>query len=214
MNGTNPTVLPSLANTSASSISAVAAPNTSINNNVPLSQSAQQISGSNVLSNSNTSNNNNSSINNSNGPLSLSAILSGAINSVGTNNPAGNGGNMVVGANMISGGTAGQALSSILTGGTSIGGPQMIPGGGLSHSLSAHQIGTATPHHNPMSQHQALQQQLQQHFANVANNCSSSLGKLYSLLSFCLFHISGRNSGVCNGINCNLPGGRNRNVRE
>lgn len=179
VNGTNSSVLPSLANTSASSLasaSSAVVPNTnSITNNVPLSQSAQQIS-----SNINSSNINSNSISSSSssGPLSLSAILSGSLGG-GPPQPGsgpGSGGNSVIGANMISGGTAGQALASILTGntGTSIGGSGsatsgMMTGGGLSHSQSAHQIGVPG---NPMSQHQALQQQLQQHFANVANSSS------------------------------------------
>ncbi|EAT35667.1 AAEL012182-PA, partial [Aedes aegypti] len=93
----------------------------------------------------------------------------------------GSGGNAVIGANMISGGTAGQALASILTGNapTSIGGSGSGMMSGLSHSQSAHQIGVSG---GGMSQHQALQQQLQQHFANVANSGSSSIGK-WNILS-------------------------------
>ncbi|XP_065074055.1 basic-leucine zipper transcription factor A-like isoform X3 [Ochlerotatus camptorhynchus] len=203
VNGTNASVLPNLANTSASSLASASAvvPNTSITNNVPLSQSAQQISSSaalsnnsssnnnnnnnNINNNNNSNNNNNNSSNNNNninnsinssssgGPLSLSAILSGSLGPSQPSGPGSGGNNSVIGANMISGGTAGQALASILTGssGTSIGGGSgMVAGGALSHSQSAHQIGV-----NPMSQHQALQQQLQQHFANVANSGSSSL---------------------------------------
>lgn len=184
VNGTNSSVLPNLANSSASSLGSASAvvPNTSITNNVPLSQSAQQISSSAALSNnssSNNNNNNNNSINSSSnsGSLSLSAILSGSLGPSQPSGPGSGGNNSVIGANMISGGTAGQALASILTNssGTSIGsGPGMVAGGGgLAHSQSAHQIGVS----NPMSQHQALQQQLQQHFANVANGGSSSLGK-------------------------------------
>lgn len=177
VNGTNSSVLPSLANTSASSLASASTvvPNTSsITNNVPLSQSAQQIS-SISSSSSNSNNNNNISSSNSSGPLSLSAILSGSLGGGQQQQQqpsgpggSGGGGNAVIGANMISGGTAGQALASILTGnsGTSIGGSGGM--GGLSHSQSAHQIGG-------MSQHQALQQQLQQHFANVANSGSGSL---------------------------------------
>ncbi|KAL1399056.1 hypothetical protein pipiens_008511 [Culex pipiens pipiens] len=172
VNGSNSAVLPNLANASSS---AAAAPNTSITNNVPLSQSAQQISS--VLSNSslnhpsNNNNNNSTSSSNSNGPLSLASILGGG----------NSGNNAVIGANMIGGGTAGQALASILTGnsvGNSIGGSGGGGQGGLSHSQSAHQIGSGVTGggHAPISQHQALQQQLQQHFANVAGNSSSLVG--------------------------------------
>nr|XP_029735900.1 phosphatase and actin regulator 4-like isoform X4 [Aedes albopictus] len=178
VNGTNSSVLPSLANTSASSLASASTivPNTSsITNNVPLSQSAQQISSISSSSSNSNNNNNNISSSNSSGPLSLSAILSGSLGGGQQQQQqpsgpggSGGGGNAVIGANMISGGTAGQALASILTGnsGTSIGGSGGM--GGLSHSQSAHQIGG-------MSQHQALQQQLQQHFANVANSGSGSL---------------------------------------
>ncbi|XP_021699142.1 phosphatase and actin regulator 4 isoform X3 [Aedes aegypti] len=175
VNGTNnSSVLPSLANSSASSSAVV--PNTSsITNNVPLSQSAQQISSSNNIINSS-----NISSSSSSGPLSLSSILSSG--SLGgphqqqqqSSGGPGSGGNAVIGANMISGGTAGQALASILTGNapTSIGGSGSGMMSGLSHSQSAHQIGVSG---GGMSQHQALQQQLQQHFANVANSGSSSI---------------------------------------
>ncbi|XP_053689798.1 phosphatase and actin regulator 4 [Sabethes cyaneus] len=176
VNGANSSVLPNLANTSASS-AATAAPNTSITNNVPLSQSAQQISSNSALISSNHSSACNNSSNNSssnNGPLSLAAILSGAVSTMGSSGSTGSGSlgnNSVVGANMISGGTAGQTLANLMgTGNTSIG------GSGLSHSQSAHQIGTvASQHTGPLAQHQALQQQLQQHFANVANSSSSNL---------------------------------------
>lgn len=182
VNGTNnSSVLPSLANSSASSSAVV--PNTSsITNNVPLSQSAQQISSSNNIINSS-----NISSSSSSGPLSLSSILSSG--SLGgphqqqqqSSGGPGSGGNAVIGANMISGGTAGQALASILTGNapTSIGGSGSGMMSGLSHSQSAHQIGVSG---GGMSQHQALQQQLQQHFANVANSGSSSIGK-WNILS-------------------------------
>ncbi|XP_055536822.1 phosphatase and actin regulator 4 [Wyeomyia smithii] len=172
VNGANSSVLPNLANTSSA---ATAAPNTSITNNVPLSQSAQQINSNSALINSNHSsacNNSNNNSSSNSGPLSLAAILSGAVNTMGSSGSAGSGGlgnNSVVGANMISGGTGGQALANMMTGSSSIG------GSGLSHSQSAHQIGTVSTQHTPMAQHQALQQQLQQHFANVANSSSSSL---------------------------------------
>ncbi|XP_035915193.1 homeotic protein female sterile-like isoform X2 [Anopheles stephensi] len=203
VNGTNGAVLPNLAT------SATAPNSTSIaSNNVPLSQSAQQISslGGPV------------GVGNPVGSLNLSAILSGG----------GGGGNMgpgggqlvhsstggsgagVIGANMISGSTAGSALASILTGSVSLsgsggggsgasgssggnGGPGGGGGGGggggagvvlvsgLSHSQSAHQIGQPPPPslvHAQLAPHQALQQQLQQHFANVAANASANMNQV------------------------------------
>ncbi|XP_055603000.1 phosphatase and actin regulator 4 isoform X5 [Uranotaenia lowii] len=171
-----------------------AVPNTSsITSNVPLSQSAQQISGISSIGMggdggsfrsghhgggsmmaSSSSNNQNGG-----GPLSLSSILNGGGGSSGGG--AGPNNSSVIGANMIGGGTAGQALASILasSGGGGGGGSSSISGnsmgmmtGGLAHSQSAHQIGAGSGGGGGMNQHQALQQQLQQHFANVANSSS------------------------------------------
>ncbi|XP_052861629.1 homeotic protein female sterile-like [Anopheles cruzii] len=196
VNGTSGAVLPNLA-------SSATAPNSSsiTNNNVPLSQSAQQISslagggghGGGGLSVGGTPV----------GALNLSAILSG---SGGPGSIAGQlvsanaaamgggpgGGAGVIGANMIGGSTAGSALASILTGGgVSIGpgpggsgsGPQTQQGmvlmsSALAHSQSAHQIGQPPqPVALMHGQHQALQQQLQQHFANVAANSSANMNQ-------------------------------------
>ncbi|XP_049297515.1 protein bric-a-brac 1-like [Anopheles funestus] len=201
VNGTNGAVLPNLA-TSAN------APNsTSIaSNNVPLSQSAQQIS----------SLGGPGGVGTPVGSLNLSAILGGGGGgNVGPggqliHSSTGGSGASVIGANMISGSTAGSALASILTGSVSLsggaGGPGASgsngnsgPGGGggaggvgvggsagvvlvsgLSHSQSAHQIGQPPPPslvHAQLAPHQALQQQLQQHFANVAANASANMNQ-------------------------------------
>uniref|UniRef100_A0A4Y0BKT9 Phosphatase and actin regulator n=1 Tax=Anopheles funestus TaxID=62324 RepID=A0A4Y0BKT9_ANOFN len=203
VNGTNGAVLPNLA-TSAN------APNsTSIaSNNVPLSQSAQQIS----------SLGGPGGVGTPVGSLNLSAILGGGGGggNVGPggqliHSSTGGSGASVIGANMISGSTAGSALASILTGSVSLsggaGGPGASgsngnsgPGGGggaggvggsgsagvvlvsgLSHSQSAHQIGQPPPPslvHAQLAPHQALQQQLQQHFANVAANASANMNQV------------------------------------
>uniref|UniRef100_A0A182QXN4 Phosphatase and actin regulator n=1 Tax=Anopheles farauti TaxID=69004 RepID=A0A182QXN4_9DIPT len=195
VNGTNGAVLPNLAT------SATAPNSTSIaNNNVPLSQSAQQISSLGGPG---------GGVGTPVGSLNLSAILGGGgaggpggqlVNS-STGGGGGSGGASVIGANMISGSTAGSALASILTGSVSLsgggggasgssGGPGGGPGGGntgvmlvsgLSHSQSAHQIGQPPPPslvHAQLAPHQALQQQLQQHFANVAANASANMNQV------------------------------------
>ncbi|XP_058053459.1 uncharacterized protein LOC131205397 isoform X2 [Anopheles bellator] len=200
VNGTSAAVLPNLA-------SSATAPNSSsiTNNNVPLSQSAQQISslagggghGGGGLSVGGTPV----------GALNLSAILSGSggpgsiagqlvsANAAAMGGGPGSGAG-VIGANMIGGSTAGSALASILTGGgVSIGpgpggsgsGPQAQQGmvlmsSSLAHSQSAHQIGQPPPPvalmHGQLAPHQALQQQLQQHFANVAANSSANMNQV------------------------------------
>ncbi|XP_052898533.1 uncharacterized protein LOC128305219 isoform X2 [Anopheles moucheti] len=193
VNGTNGAVLPNLAT------SATAPNSTSIaSNNVPLSQSAQQIS----------SLGGPGGVGNPVGSLNLSAILGGGGGGPGgqlvhsSTGGSGGGGASVIGANMISGSTAGSALASILTGSVSLsgGGPGASgssgnggPGGGgggsagvvlvsgLSHSQSAHQIGQPPPPslvHAQLAPHQALQQQLQQHFANVAANASANMNQV------------------------------------
>uniref|UniRef100_A0AAG5D5S1 Phosphatase and actin regulator n=1 Tax=Anopheles atroparvus TaxID=41427 RepID=A0AAG5D5S1_ANOAO len=190
VNGTNGAVLPNLA-------SSTVAPNSNsiTNNNVPLSQSAQQIGslgagGGGSVGGTPV------------GSLNLSAILAGGGGGGapgqlgGSGGPPGSagggvggGGAGVIGANMIGGSTAGSALASILTGSASLSGSGGAsgasgpggPGGqgpgsvvlmaGLAHSQSAHQIGQPPPPsllHAQLAPHQALQQQLQQHFANVA----------------------------------------------
>uniref|UniRef100_A0A182N7E5 Phosphatase and actin regulator n=1 Tax=Anopheles dirus TaxID=7168 RepID=A0A182N7E5_9DIPT len=197
VNGTNGAVLPNLAT------SATAPNSTSItNNNVPLSQSAQQISSL-----------GGPGVGTPVGSLNLSAILGGGGGGAGgpggqlvNSSTGGGGGASVIGANMISGSTAGSALASILTGSVSLsgggvgasgssgpggpggGGPGGVGGGnagvmlvsGLSHSQSAHQIGQPPPPslvHAQLAPHQALQQQLQQHFANVAANASANMNQ-------------------------------------
>uniref|UniRef100_A0A182WI21 Phosphatase and actin regulator n=1 Tax=Anopheles minimus TaxID=112268 RepID=A0A182WI21_9DIPT len=193
VNGTNGAVLPNLAT------SATAPNSTSIaSNNVPLSQSAQQIS----------SLGGPGGVGTPVGSLNLSAILGGGGGNMGpggqlVHSSTGGSGAGVIGANMISGSTAGSALASILTGSVSLsgGGPGASgssgnsgPGGGgggggsagvvlvsgLSHSQSAHQIGQPPPPslvHAQLAPHQALQQQLQQHFANVAANASANMNQ-------------------------------------
>ncbi|XP_053677375.1 homeotic protein female sterile [Anopheles nili] len=193
VNGANGAVLPNLA------ISATAPNSTSIaSNNVPLSQSAQQIS----------SLGGPGGVGTPVGSLNLAAILGG-----GGGGGAGPGGQLVsssgggsganvIGANMIGGSTAGSALASILTGSVSLsggaggpggGGPSGVGGGpigggtgvvlvsGLSHSQSAHQIGQPPPPslvHAQLAPHQALKQQLQAHFANVAANASANMNQV------------------------------------
>lgn len=197
MNGTNGAVLPNLA-------TSVNAPNsTSIaSNNVPLSQSAQQIS---------SLGGGPGGVGTPVGSLNLSAILGGgggggAMGPGGqlVNSSTGAGGGGVIGANMISGSTAGSALASILTGSVSLsggggggsgasgssgnggpggggaGGAGVVLVSGLAHSQSAHQIGQPPPPslvHAQLAPHQALQQQLQQHFANVAANASANMNQ-------------------------------------
>uniref|UniRef100_A0A182LZE6 Phosphatase and actin regulator n=1 Tax=Anopheles culicifacies TaxID=139723 RepID=A0A182LZE6_9DIPT len=204
VNGTNGAVLPNLAN------SATAPNSTSIaSNNVPLSQSAQQIS----------SLGGPGGVGTPVGSLNLSAILGGGGGNVGSggqlvHSSTGGSGAGVIGANMISGSTAGSALASILTGSVSLsgGGPGASgssgnsgPGGGggggggggsagvvlvsgLSHSQSAHQIGQQPPPpslvHAQLAPHQALQQQLQQHFANVAANASANMNQENELKNY------------------------------
>uniref|UniRef100_A0A904A4V4 Phosphatase and actin regulator n=1 Tax=Anopheles quadriannulatus TaxID=34691 RepID=A0A904A4V4_ANOQN len=199
VNGTNGAVLPNLA-------TSVNAPNsTSIaSNNVPLSQSAQQIS---------SLGGGPGGVGTPVGSLNLSAILGGGgamgpggqlVNS-STGASGGGGGGGVIGANMISGSTAGSALASILTGSVSLsgggggggsgasgssgnggpggggaGGAGVVLVSGLAHSQSAHQIGQPPPPslvHAQLAPHQALQQQLQQHFANVAANASANMNQ-------------------------------------
>uniref|UniRef100_A0A182I6E9 Phosphatase and actin regulator n=1 Tax=Anopheles arabiensis TaxID=7173 RepID=A0A182I6E9_ANOAR len=200
VNGTNGAVLPNLA-------TSVNAPNsTSIaSNNVPLSQSAQQIS---------SLGGGPGGVGTPVGSLNLSAILGGGggggamgpggqlVNS--STGAGGGGGGGVIGANMISGSTAGSALASILTGSVSLsggggggsgasgssgnggpggggaGGAGVVLVSGLAHSQSAHQIGQPPPPslvHAQLAPHQALQQQLQQHFANVAANASANMNQ-------------------------------------
>ncbi|XP_061503357.1 AF4/FMR2 family member lilli isoform X12 [Anopheles gambiae] len=199
VNGTNGAVLPNLA-------TSVNAPNsTSIaSNNVPLSQSAQQIS---------SLGGGPGGVGTPVGSLNLSAILGGGGGGamgpggqlVNSSTGAGGGGG-VIGANMISGSTAGSALASILTGSVSLsggggggggsgasgssgnggpggggaGGAGVVLVSGLAHSQSAHQIGQPPPPslvHAQLAPHQALQQQLQQHFANVAANASANMNQ-------------------------------------
>nr|XP_049462788.1 uncharacterized protein LOC120949413 isoform X4 [Anopheles coluzzii] len=202
VNGTNGAVLPNLA-------TSVNAPNsTSIaSNNVPLSQSAQQIS---------SLGGGPGGVGTPVGSLNLSAILGGGgggamgpggqlVNS--STGAGGGGGGGVIGANMISGSTAGSALASILTGSVSLsggggggggsgasgssgnggpggggaGGAGVVLVSGLAHSQSAHQIGQPPPPslvHAQLAPHQALQQQLQQHFANVAANASANMNQV------------------------------------
>uniref|UniRef100_A0A453YZD8 Phosphatase and actin regulator 1 n=1 Tax=Anopheles gambiae TaxID=7165 RepID=A0A453YZD8_ANOGA len=199
VNGTNGAVLPNLA-------TSVNAPNsTSIaSNNVPLSQSAQQIS---------SLGGGPGGVGTPVGSLNLSAILGGggggAMGPGGqlVNSSTGAGGGGVIGANMISGSTAGSALASILTGSVSLsggggggggsgasgssgnggpggggaGGAGVVLVSGLAHSQSAHQIGQPPPPslvHAQLAPHQALQQQLQQHFANVAANASANMNQV------------------------------------
>ncbi|XP_061503350.1 AF4/FMR2 family member lilli isoform X6 [Anopheles gambiae] len=200
VNGTNGAVLPNLA-------TSVNAPNsTSIaSNNVPLSQSAQQIS---------SLGGGPGGVGTPVGSLNLSAILGGGGGGamgpggqlVNSSTGAGGGGG-VIGANMISGSTAGSALASILTGSVSLsggggggggsgasgssgnggpggggaGGAGVVLVSGLAHSQSAHQIGQPPPPslvHAQLAPHQALQQQLQQHFANVAANASANMNQV------------------------------------
>ncbi|XP_041768477.1 uncharacterized protein LOC121591706 isoform X4 [Anopheles merus] len=197
VNGTNGAVLPNLA-------TSVNAPNsTSIaSNNVPLSQSAQQIS---------SLGGGPGGVGTPVGSLNLSAILGGGGGGamgpggqlVNSSTGAGGGGGGVIGANMISGSTAGSALASILTGSVSLsgggggsgasgssgnggpggggaGGAGVVLVSGLAHSQSAHQIGQPPPPslvHAQLAPHQALQQQLQQHFANVAANASANMNQ-------------------------------------
>uniref|UniRef100_A0A182JJS6 Phosphatase and actin regulator 1 n=1 Tax=Anopheles atroparvus TaxID=41427 RepID=A0A182JJS6_ANOAO len=199
VNGTNGAVLPNLA-------SSTVAPNSNsiTNNNVPLSQSAQQIGslgagGGGSVGGTPV------------GSLNLSAILAGGGGGGapgqlgGSGGPPGSAGGGVgggsagvIGANMIGGSTAGSALASILTGSASLSGSGGAsgasgpggPGGqgpgsvvlmaGLAHSQSAHQIGQPPPPsllHAQLAPHQALQQQLQQHFANVAAGANMNQGK-------------------------------------
>ncbi|XP_041768478.1 uncharacterized protein LOC121591706 isoform X5 [Anopheles merus] len=198
VNGTNGAVLPNLA-------TSVNAPNsTSIaSNNVPLSQSAQQIS---------SLGGGPGGVGTPVGSLNLSAILGGGGGGamgpggqlVNSSTGAGGGGGGVIGANMISGSTAGSALASILTGSVSLsgggggsgasgssgnggpggggaGGAGVVLVSGLAHSQSAHQIGQPPPPslvHAQLAPHQALQQQLQQHFANVAANASANMNQV------------------------------------
>ncbi|ETN57815.1 Neurogenic locus Notch protein [Anopheles darlingi] len=134
LNGTSAAVLPNLAS------SAATAPNSNsiANNNVPLSQSAQQISslsggGSGGGGIGGGSGHGGLSVGGTPvGALNLSAILNGGggpgsiPGQLVTGNPgmaSGHGPSHVIGANMIGGSTAGSALASILTGGgVSIGG--------------------------------------------------------------------------------------------
>uniref|UniRef100_A0A2M4CR57 Putative phosphatase and actin regulator 4-like isoform x8 n=1 Tax=Anopheles darlingi TaxID=43151 RepID=A0A2M4CR57_ANODA len=219
LNGTSAAVLPNLAS------SAATAPNSNsiANNNVPLSQSAQQISslsggGSGGGGIGGGSGHGGLSVGGTPvGALNLSAILNGGggpgsiPGQLVTGNPgmaSGHGPSHVIGANMIGGSTAGSALASILTGGgVSIGGSNqqqqqqhqqqqqqqhqqqhqqqgmVLMSSGLAHSQSAHQIGQPAPPptglmHGQLAPHQALQQQLQQHFANVAANASANINQV------------------------------------
>ncbi|EAA04197.5 AGAP006812-PA [Anopheles gambiae str. PEST] len=143
VNGTNGAVLPNLA-------TSVNAPNsTSIaSNNVPLSQSAQQIS-------------------------SLGGGPGGVGTPVGSLNLGGGGGGGGSGASGSSGNGG--------PGGGGAGGAGVVLVSGLAHSQSAHQIGQPPPPslvHAQLAPHQALQQQLQQHFANVAANASANMNQV------------------------------------
>ncbi|KFB51538.1 AGAP006812-PA-like protein [Anopheles sinensis] len=158
MNGTNGAVLPNLA-------SSTAAPNSNsiTNNNVPSSQSAQQIGslggGGGSVGGTPV------------GSFNLSAILAGGGAAPGQIGGSG-------GPPGIGGGSGGGGPGAGVIGGQ---GPGSVVSG-LGHSQSAHQIGQPPPPslvHAQLGTHQALQQQLQQHFANVAANASANMNQVF-----------------------------------